>query len=140
MVLVNRSSIINTASTCIYPCHAPYALLIPANPASSSPLLHIPVYASVQSTNFVQQSFNGFMINCVLQPNSCGFGTILPSSSVHAASLDKSSPILAGLPQNGCGACVQVTCTDPAPVSTTLASKALWRVVFDESHACRQNQ
>ena len=56
----------------------------------------------------------------MLQPDSCGYGVIPPSVSTqsHLASLSRASRLLAGLPLNGCGACVQVTCTDPGPVSS----------------------
>lgn len=49
------------------------------------------------------------------QPDSCGYG-ILESSifpNGHLATLISSSPLNTGLAQGGCGACVQVTCTDP---------------------------
>ena len=60
-----------------------------------------------------------------LQPDSCGYGIIATSvfPNGHFATLDRGSPVLAGLPQGGCGACIQVTCTDPAAVSTS-SSKA----------------
>jgi len=56
---------------------------------------------------------------CIVQPDSCGYGVISPSlfPNGHLATLSSSSPTLAGLRQNGCGACLQITCNDPSPVS-----------------------
>lgn len=58
----------------------------------------------------------------LLQPDSCGYGVIAPSISPHLASFSKSSPLLAALPSSGCGACVQVTCTDAVPVRLSALS------------------
>ncbi|DBA72894.1 TPA: Expansin-B5 [Trebouxia sp. C0005] len=51
------------------------------------------------------------------QPDSCGYGMISPSlfPNGHLATFSSSSPPLEGLPQNGCGACLQLTCNDPSP-------------------------
>ncbi|DBA99213.1 TPA: Expansin-B5 [Trebouxia sp. C0006] len=51
------------------------------------------------------------------QPDSCGYGEISPSlfPNGHLATFSSSNPPLAGLPQNGCGACLQITCNDPSP-------------------------
>ncbi|KAL0023658.1 hypothetical protein WJX77_011178 [Trebouxia sp. C0004] len=53
------------------------------------------------------------------QPDSCGYGVISPSlfPDGHLATLSSSSPSLAGLPQSGCGACLQITCNDSSPVN-----------------------
>lgn len=55
---------------------------------------------------------------CAVQPDSCGYGEIPPSVFPygHLATFSSSSPPLTGLPQGGCGACLQVTCTDPTEV------------------------
>ena len=74
--------------------------------------------------------FIAYTVHCatilVLQPDSCGYGVVPPSVSTepHLASLSRTSPLLAGLPANGCGACVQVTCTDPAPVRFKLRASS----------------
>lgn len=54
----------------------------------------------------------------LLQPNSCGYGILEPSifPDGHLGTLSSSDPLNKGLAQGGCGACVEVTCTDSAQV------------------------
>lgn len=45
---------------------------------------------------------------------SCGYGSLNPSGAIGAVASD--NPVVAGLPQSGCGACVSITCDTTATV------------------------
>ncbi|DBA95815.1 TPA: hypothetical protein ACH3X1_001364 [Trebouxia sp. C0004] len=74
------------------------------------------------------------------QPDSCGYGVISPSlfPDGHLATLSSSSPSLAGLPQSGCGACLQITCNDSSPGVCAPGTVPLTVQVIDTSSSSLQ--
>jgi hypothetical protein len=64
--------------------------------------------------DFLTLFISSYMQNAVTSGGSCGYGSLDANSWPNGAigSLSSTFPLLAQLPLQGCGVCIQVTCTD----------------------------
>lgn len=68
---------------------------------------------------------------------SCGYGSLNPNGAIGATAND--NPVVAGLPQSGCGACVQITCDTAATSVCKPDAKPIIVTIIDSCPGCSFN-
>ncbi|KAK9843423.1 hypothetical protein WJX81_001771 [Elliptochloris bilobata] len=68
---------------------------------------------------------------------SCGYGSLNPSGAIGATAND--NPVVAGLPQSGCGSCVRITCDTSASPDCKPGAQPVTVTIIDSCPGCSFN-